>query len=117
MRFLLEGCAYGGWFIDGSEHHYIRSDLAEPRKCQGAVGASAGQGQNGGAGSTKSQASGEFAPDRCANAAPAPACADRYAQRVKSLERERDRLKTQLAEAEAQIARLEESRRRGGQPH
>ena len=45
-----------------------------------------------------------------ANAALAPAAADRYAQRVKALERERDRLKTQLAEAEARIARLEESR-------
>jgi len=40
----------------------------------------------------------------------APAASDRYAQRVKALERERDRLKTQLAEAEARIARLEESR-------
>ena len=45
-----------------------------------------------------------------ANAAPAPAAPDRYAQRVKALERERDRLKTQLAEAETRIARLEESR-------
>ena len=45
-----------------------------------------------------------------ANAAPAPVATDRYAQRVKTLERERDRLKTQLAEAEARIARLEESR-------
>jgi chromosome segregation ATPase len=46
-----------------------------------------------------------------ANPAPAPAGApDRYAQRVKALERERDRLKEQLAEAETRIARLEESR-------
>ena len=44
------------------------------------------------------------------DAAPAPGASDRYAQRVKALERERDRLKTQLAEAEARIARLEESR-------
>jgi chromosome segregation ATPase len=36
--------------------------------------------------------------------------AERTAQRIKSLERERDRLKSQLAEAEARIARLEESR-------
>lgn len=36
--------------------------------------------------------------------------AERNAQRIKSLERERDRLKSQLAEAEARIARLEESR-------
>jgi chromosome segregation ATPase len=44
------------------------------------------------------------------DAAPAPGAPDRYAQRVKALERERDRLKTQLAEAEARITRLEESR-------
>ena len=43
-------------------------------------------------------------------AAPAPGASDRHAQRVKALERERDRLKTQLAEAETRIARLEESR-------
>ena len=42
--------------------------------------------------------------------APAPGASDRYAQRVKALERERDRLKSQLAEAEARIVRLEESR-------
>jgi hypothetical protein len=45
-----------------------------------------------------------------AAAAPAPGAPDRYAQRVKALERERDRLKEQLAEAETRIARLEESR-------
>jgi hypothetical protein len=45
-----------------------------------------------------------------ADATPASAGPDRYAQRIKALERERDRLKTQLAEAEARIARLEESR-------
>lgn len=33
-----------------------------------------------------------------------------YAQRVKALETERDRLKTQLAEAQERIGRLEESR-------
>jgi uncharacterized coiled-coil DUF342 family protein len=33
-----------------------------------------------------------------------------YAQRVKALEQERDRLKAQLAEAEERIGRLEESR-------
>jgi chromosome segregation ATPase len=44
------------------------------------------------------------------NVAPTPGAPDRHAQRVKALERERDRLKTQLAEAEARIARLEESR-------
>ena len=45
-----------------------------------------------------------------ASVAPAPGAPDRSAQRVKALERERDRLKTQLAEAETRIARLEESR-------
>jgi uncharacterized small protein (DUF1192 family) len=33
-----------------------------------------------------------------------------YAQRIKALETERDRLKAELAEAEARIGRLEESR-------
>jgi len=35
---------------------------------------------------------------------------DRQAQRIKTLERERDRLKTQLKEAGERIKRLEESR-------
>jgi len=35
---------------------------------------------------------------------------ERHAQRIKTLERERDRLKVQLAEAKERIARLEESR-------
>jgi hypothetical protein len=35
---------------------------------------------------------------------------ERQAQRIKALERERDRLKGQLEEAEARIARLQESR-------
>jgi uncharacterized coiled-coil DUF342 family protein len=51
------------------------------------------------------------APRRRGGAAGASSeAAGRHAQRIKELERERDRLKNQLKEAEERIRRLEESR-------
>jgi hypothetical protein len=49
-------------------------------------------------------------PRRRGEAAGASTEAGRQAQRIKELERERDRLKIQLKEAEERIKRLEESR-------
>jgi len=50
------------------------------------------------------------APRRQTQASAAADSTARHTQRIRSLERERDRLKAQLKEAEARIARLEESR-------